>query len=210
MIEYQPFKSTLKKRLEKVAFFLNRLSGGRLKPNHLTITGLILHIPAATLIADGLLIAGALVLLFACLLDAFDGALARHQKTTSDFGGWLDASSDRLGEIIIFMGLVAYLHQADASQSIMVLAIGVLGCSILISYVKAKGEALLANRSPKPLKDLNQRFSGGLLNYEQRVILIALTILSQQWFIGFWLLLLSSLITVAARSYKIYKTLSNK
>ena len=207
MYSYQAFKKSARSRFVQVATSLNRLSRGRLKPNHLTIFGLLLHLPVALLLVEAQLLWAAAILVFACLLDALDGALARSQKTTSTFGGWLDASSDRLGEIILFMGLTAYLQQAAESQLVLTLAVGVLGCSLLISYLKAKGEALLANGSQKEISDLNERFSGGLLNYEQRVLLTILMIISQWWLAGLLILFVGSLITILMRSYKVYKTL---
>lgn len=211
MFDYRTWK-TLYRRwlLNKPARYLNQISGRKLKPHHLTLAGLVLHLPAAILIGYGLLIWGVLVFLLAALMDGLDGALARLQNTASDFGGWLDACSDRLSEIIIFSGLITYFLQLENSGHLAVLCLLTLGLSLLISYVKAKGEGLWANRTNHPLNDLNERFGGGLLNYEQRVLILALMMISQLWLLGFIVLLLSALVTLAMRGHKVYKVLQKK
>src|SRR5437588_5883161 len=80
-------------------------------PNTLTIIGLLLSILAAVVIAQGLLIAGGLLMLFAGIFDMFDGALARVNNTTTTFGAFLDSTLDRYSEGIILLGLLWYALQ---------------------------------------------------------------------------------------------------
>ena len=73
----------------------------RIRPSHLTFTGLLLGLtatgillshPHATLPAAGLILA-------AWFMDRTDGLLARSQNTASPLGAWLDANVDELHEV---------------------------------------------------------------------------------------------------------------
>lgn len=192
------------------ATWLNKVSRGKLKPNTVTLLGLLLHLPVGWLIVTGNLFYGGLVLILVAPLDVLDGALARLQNRTSDFGGWLDACSDRLKETIVFGGLAYYL--AENQDPLLVgLCAGALGVSILISYVKAKGEALLARRLKKiKSAQLNDLLSGGLLSYEGRVLIVALILISQQFAIGLSIIIALGLITILQRGLKFKEYLESE
>lgn len=203
-------KKSFKDLMLVLATKLNRATGGKLTPNALTITGLVLHLPLGILIINGHLLIAGLGLIAVSLLDALDGALARVQKSTSNFGAWLDASSDRLKEVIVF-GSLTYLllQQDDISAWTVSLSTFVLGISLLISYVKAKGEALLANRSQSPINNLNDILGGGLLSYEWRIIVLSLTLIFKFWTAGLLILAVSGAVTVVWRGLK-FKRLMGK
>src|SRR5476651_1257012 len=95
-----------------VAIFLDHATKGKLTPNMVTIAGLIAHIPIAWLIATGAhnLLAALLLVIFG-LFDALDGELARTQKRASTSGMVLDASTDRMKETLLYIG-VAYVLAA--------------------------------------------------------------------------------------------------
>ncbi|MDD4270395.1 MAG: CDP-alcohol phosphatidyltransferase family protein [Pirellulaceae bacterium] len=79
----------------------SRLAATRVRPVHVTLTGLGLGLAAAGwLLADpsGGPVAAGLVLA-AWMMDRTDGALARRQGTGSVFGQWLDANVDELNEV---------------------------------------------------------------------------------------------------------------
>lgn len=203
-------KKSFKDLMLVLAAKLNRATGGKLTPNALTITGLVLHLPLGILIINNHLLIAGLGLIFVSLLDALDGALARVQKSTSDFGAWLDASSDRLKEVIVFGSLTyALLQQDPISVWTVSLSTFVLGISLLISYVKAKGEALLANRSQAPIGNLNDILGGGLLSYEWRIIVLSLTLIFKLWTVGLLILAVSGAVTVVWRGLK-FKQLMGK
>ena len=182
------------------AGYLNKASQGRLTPNSLTWASLILHLPVAWLIIEGYLWPAGVGLLFAASLDGLDGALARLQGTASNFGIWLDASADRLKEIIIFTGLAYYLTTINSEAYLIGLCILVLGLSILISYVKAKAEAVLATIKHFKGSNLNRIIGGGVLAYGLRVIIVSLMLISQLFPIGLGLLALGALITLIQRT----------
>src|ERR1700736_5899122 len=80
-------------------------------PNTLTILGLLLSAFTALVIAQGYLLAGGLLVLFAGIFDMLDGAMARVRNAASTFGAFLDSTLDRYSESIILFGLLYYVLQ---------------------------------------------------------------------------------------------------
>lgn len=111
-------------------------------PNMLTVFGLLVHLPVAYLLAIGRWQAAALVALLG-LADALDGALARRLASapTPGFGAFLDSTSDRVAEIVLFGGFV-YYFAARADALFALLALAALGGSLMVSYTRARAEAL--------------------------------------------------------------------
>ena len=66
---------------------------------------------AAVVIAQGLLVVGGLLVLFAGIFDMFDGAMARIRNAATTFGAFFDSTLDRYSESIILLGLLWYALQ---------------------------------------------------------------------------------------------------
>ena len=77
-----------------------------IKPNHITIMGLILTFYAAWLLYEQNIYSAFTIGLIACLFDGADGLVARATKTTSIRGGYLDATLDRYADCIAFSALI--------------------------------------------------------------------------------------------------------
>ena len=114
------------------------LSKAHLTPTAVTILGLLVSIVGAVFIANGRLVAGALIAGFGSLLDALDGALARYQEAVSTKGAFIDTMSDRFGEIAIWGGLSFDVR--DDGTLLMLCLFG-LAFSLLTPYVRAKAES---------------------------------------------------------------------
>lgn len=82
-------------------------------PNTLTLVGLVISLVTAGVIAQGYLLVGGLLVLFAGIFDMFDGALARARNASTTFGAFLDSTLDRYSESIILFGLFWYALQAQ-------------------------------------------------------------------------------------------------
>ena len=131
------FRGKFNKILLKSVSTLDRL---KFKPWMLSLLGLIL-VTIATIIlmvnTSSLYISSSLVLfLLGGLMDALDGSLARFQNKVSNWGGFYDSVIDRITEIIYVFGL-AYAKMISFN-----LAYIYITTSILISYTRARGEAL--------------------------------------------------------------------
>jgi CDP-diacylglycerol--glycerol-3-phosphate 3-phosphatidyltransferase len=112
-------------------------------PNRVTVIGFVVVIVAAGLVAAGQLLAGAVILVAGSLLDAVDGALARATGGGTAFGSFLDSTLDRAAEAILYAGLVVYFLRTDADPiTPVVLALAALCGSFMVSYTRAKAEAI--------------------------------------------------------------------
>jgi len=173
-------KRAVRRVMHSVAGVLNGISGGRITPNGVTWVGFIMHIPIAFLIARGDFALGAVFLVIFGLFDALDGELARLQERVTNHGGFLDATTDRFKEVLLYSGAAWYIAQGDHPQY-AALAAAACGASICVSFVKAKGEAIVASSGKQiPYPELNRMFSGGLFPFEVRMVVLILGLLAGQ------------------------------
>ncbi len=77
-----------------------------IKPNHITVMGLILTFYAAWLLYNQNIYEAFAIGLIASLFDGADGLVARATKTTSIRGGYLDATLDRYADCFAFSALI--------------------------------------------------------------------------------------------------------
>lgn len=112
-------------------------------PNRVTVTGFILVVVAAGLVAAGYLLAGTVFLIVGSLLDAVDGALARATGGANAFGNFLDSTLDRAAEATLYGGVVAYYLGAMADPvGPVLLTLAALAGSFMVSYTRAKAEGI--------------------------------------------------------------------
>src|SRR5579859_725285 len=94
-----------------MTMIIRPLVGLGVTPNTLTVAGLLLSMVTAFVIAQGMFLAGGLLVLFAGIFDMFDGAMARARNASTTFGAFLDSTLDRYSESIILFGLLFYALQ---------------------------------------------------------------------------------------------------
>jgi CDP-diacylglycerol---glycerol-3-phosphate 3-phosphatidyltransferase len=143
-------------------------------PNVLTATGVSLCLAAAILVpfedrgkllffwlAAGTFVVGS-------LLDILDGALARVGGKTTPFGAFIDSTTDRVGEgaMLAAIALVFARHGKDWA---VVLAVAAVVGSFLVSYTRARAEAL------------GLRGDVGLGSRAERVVLITAGLIFAPW-----------------------------
>lgn len=168
--------------MRTLARWLNTVTGGKLHPDAVTIVGFLMHVPIALLIASrhhNVLAAG-LLLVFG-LFDTLDGELARVQGRESNRGGLLDASTDRMKEVLLYSG-AAYAFSQSAHPATAAWATAALGASVCVSYIKAKGEAIFASMPGKALSyaKLNKVFRDGFLTFELRMVVLIIGLLANK------------------------------
>ena len=143
-----------------------------------------MHVPIAILIARGRFVWAGILLVIFGLFDALDGELARAQKRSSVSGMLLDASTDRIKEVMLYSGVAFYLAQS-AHPATAVWAVIACGASLTVSYVKAKGEAAVAaSKTVIPHEILNRMFADGLLTFEVRMFVLILGLITSQLLIA--------------------------
>ena len=108
-------------------------------PNMLTVAQLIGGVIAGVIIANGDLAIGAVVLIAAAALDAFDGTLPRTTGKVTKFGGVFDSTIDRMFEGAILGGILYYYLDLGAKQESMLTFVTMAG-SLCVSYVRARAE----------------------------------------------------------------------
>ena len=191
-----------------VVIWLDKISGGRITANHITLLNVAGHVPVVWLIASNQLFWAGVVLLFFGLLDVFDGELARHQKKASPSGMVLDASTDRIKEIALYSAAAYWLSQYGYAGWEW-LAAAVMGAIISISYLKAKAEVALAVRDK--LADhhkLNRFFHEGLVPFDLRSLIFGVGLLSGQLFAAITIVAVLAAFSIAERHLNILKGLS--
>jgi CDP-diacylglycerol--glycerol-3-phosphate 3-phosphatidyltransferase len=123
--------------LNPIAGFFNRLG---IRPNTVTLFGLMGTIGVAVLIAFGQMTWAGILLLVMGPVDAMDGALARLRNEASEWGAFVDAVTDRYSELFIFLGFIIHYMLLGNPIGIIFAYLAAAG-SVLVSYVKARADA---------------------------------------------------------------------
>jgi len=108
-------------------------------PSTITWVGFILALGAAALVITGHLLAAGFVVLIAGFFDILDGALARRIGQATPFGAVLDSTLDRLSEAVLLLAILVLYWGAPSVVLLVFLAL--LG-SLLVSYIRARAEAV--------------------------------------------------------------------
>lgn len=132
---------------------------GGVSPDLLNFAGVAAGIGAGAAIALGRLSLGAWLIGVGGISDILDGRIARARGVASRYGAFLDSTLDRFAETGTFVGVAWYLWGSRWMTAATVLA---AAGSLLVSYTRARGEALGAG------------FTGGLMQRAERVVLLAL------------------------------------
>lgn len=132
------FRKNFKNILYPIGAFLNRLG---LKPNMVTILGLAGNVVGAVLLSQGYMTAGGILILLMGPLDALDGTMARLRGMDGQFGAYVDSVTDRYSELVIFAGLLYYYVQQGDKVAVLLVYAAAAG-SVLVSYVRARGQSL--------------------------------------------------------------------
>jgi phosphatidylinositol phosphate synthase len=123
------------------------LARTRVTPNALTAGGVTLCAVASVLVyfeyRHELLFfwLGAAFFVIGSLLDILDGALARFSGKASPFGAFVDSTTDRISEAFM-LGAIALVLLRDGSEAGIALTVAALTGSFLVSYTRARAEAL--------------------------------------------------------------------
>ena len=166
--------------------------------DRLTALGVVMSACAAVAIAAGFLPLGLLLLVLTGLPDALDGAVAKAAGTAGPRGAFFDSVADRVSDTMLLGGVAWYL--ADTHGGLMpLLPMAVLGASLIISYERAKAEALGFNAK------------GGVMERAERVILLGLGLLFPVLLIPIlWVMLVLTIVTAIQRFAKVWSQASQE
>src|SRR5580692_346593 len=115
-------------------------------PNAITVIGTVGVLGGGLgLFPMGELFPGAFTCTIFVLLDMLDGVLARIKGTTGKWGAFLDSTLDRVADAAIFSGLVWWFMRGGHDPTLGGVSLFCLVTGALISYTKARAEALDLN-----------------------------------------------------------------
>ena len=199
------FSRHIQQRVRQIVTMIVRpLAGLGITPNTLTVLGLMLSILTAVVIAQGLFLAGGLLVLFAGIFDMFDGAMARARNASTTFGAFFDSTLDRYSESIILFGLLFFAlqkpviqdrfwpFQYEQSWMIILVFIATVG-SFMVSYARARAEGL------------GLECKTGLLARPERVIVLAIGLLIGAVFWALVILAVFSNVTAIERIVHVWR-----
>jgi CDP-diacylglycerol--glycerol-3-phosphate 3-phosphatidyltransferase len=133
---------------------------------------------------------GGLFVLLMTPIDALDGTMARLRGESSDFGAFVDSVTDRYSELIIYGGLLYYfLSMGDPTGGLLVF--GAAAGSVLVSYVKARAEAL------------GYEAKVGLLTRVERYLVLAPSLVFNQLLVGLAIIAVFANITALQRIWHV-------
>lgn len=98
----------------------------RLSPNAITVISFVVGLGAAASFAGGTriwLLVGAILLQLSLVIDCVDGEVARATRQFTKLGAWLDASTDRVKEMLVYAGLAAGAASTGAWQLALALVV---------------------------------------------------------------------------------------
>jgi len=153
-------KLAIRNILDPVVSLISQMG---IPPLAVTVTGVLVSLVGAFMIAGGNLLAGAVILLISGLCDTIDGSLARKGERVTDFGAFIDSTGDRITEIAYFGGLIFYyLQRTPVSRFHIFFLLLALAGSVLTSYTRARAEGL------------GMECTVGLMERPERIVLLIL------------------------------------
>jgi CDP-diacylglycerol--glycerol-3-phosphate 3-phosphatidyltransferase len=132
---------------------------GGVSPDLLNWLGLALGVAAGLAFAAGNPGLAGWLLAAGGICDILDGRLARALNVASRYGAFVDSTLDRFAETATLLGVAWYLK---SSPGLMLWAMLALAGSLLVSYARARGQALGVD------------FAGGVMQRAERVVLLTL------------------------------------
>jgi len=163
-----------------------------LSPDHLTATGIVMSVPAAVAIASGHLVVGVVVYIASALPDLFDGSLAKASGRSSRRGAFFDSVGDRVSDSVVLAGMAWYAQDRFGGHAALV-PLAVLGASQLVSYIRAKADAL------------GIEAKGGLMERGERVVVLCFALVFPAlmlWLL--WVVFALSCVTAGQRFVKVW------
>jgi CDP-diacylglycerol---glycerol-3-phosphate 3-phosphatidyltransferase len=125
---------------------MTHLGATRLTPDALTAAGVLLCLAGAVLVyfeshGWGFFLVGSAAFVLGSVLDILDGALARVGGKQTPFGAFIDSTTDRASEAFM-LGAIGLVFMRHGHEWALALTIAAISGSFLVSYTRAKAEAL--------------------------------------------------------------------
>src|SRR5690348_14226526 len=181
---------------------VNGLALTKISPNVLTFIGLLINTAAAILFGFAnqqnygrMFLYAGLVIFGAGIFDMVDGRVARTTNQVTVFGSFFDSVIDRYSDVVLFFGLLVYYGRINRFHYVVLVAF-VMVTSLMVSYTRARAEALIG------------KCKVGFMERPERIVLILLGALFNHWGVMapvLWVLAVLSTITVTHRIVYTYQ-----
>jgi CDP-diacylglycerol--glycerol-3-phosphate 3-phosphatidyltransferase len=168
----------------------------KISPNFLTFIGLIINIIAAIFFGYAnaqngvrMFVYAGLVIIGAGIFDMVDGRVARQTNKVTVYGAFFDSVIDRYSDVVLFFGLLVYYARGNRFFYV-VLAAFVMITSLMVSYTRARAEALIGSCKV------------GFMERPERIVLTIIGALFNKWGAMapvLWVLAVLSTVTVIHR-----------
>jgi CDP-diacylglycerol--glycerol-3-phosphate 3-phosphatidyltransferase len=175
---------------------VNGLALTRISPNILTFMGLIINTGAAIFFGYAnahnfvrMFLYAGLVIIGAGIFDMVDGRVARQTDQVTVFGAFFDSVIDRYSDVVLFFGLLVYYARGNRFFYVVLVAF-VMVTSLMVSYTRARAEALIG------------KCKVGFMERPERIVLVILGALFNRWGVMapvLWVLAVLSTVTVIHR-----------
>jgi CDP-diacylglycerol---glycerol-3-phosphate 3-phosphatidyltransferase len=132
-----PRRDAMRAAIEPLARGMARVG---LTANKLTLIGFGIAGIAAAMAGYELWLLAGIVGTFGAAFDMFDGAVARVTGTAGPFGGFMDATFDRWGEALLYVGIIIGCTNAGFDLGAW-LAAAAMGSAFMVSYTRARAES---------------------------------------------------------------------
>ncbi len=160
----------------------------------LTATGLVSAVATAVAVATGHLHLAIGLLTLTGLHDLLDGPVAKAAGTVSARGAFFDSVVDRMADAVVMGGVAWYLVSTRRGH-LSLLPLAILGVTSLVSYQRAKADALGLGGA-----------TGGLMERAERMILLGAGFLSSTLLVpDLWVLLGLTSLTAAGRFVRVWR-----
>jgi CDP-diacylglycerol--glycerol-3-phosphate 3-phosphatidyltransferase len=185
----------LNHRLDPYLYKLAEWTKGVIKPNHLTLFGLLVTLLAAVFLALGLWIVAGIAIIVAGLFDLLDGAAARSQGRVTPFGAFFDSVIGRYSDFALFIGLFFYYATTGQPYLMLLACLAAMG-SFLAPFTRARAETVIPSCKV------------GIMERPERIILLIFGALFNVMVYILWILTILTHITVIQRILYTRKKLS--
>ena len=170
------------------------LLGKNVNPNLLTFSGFVLNAGAAFLLATGYLRWGGFTVLGAGLCDLLDGAMARNQGRTTQFGAFFDSVMDRYSDMVVLLGILLFYALRGSTRTVVLTSVVLIGTA-LVPYARARAERVI------------KQCTVGLMERPERIVLLAVGAIFDFMVPILWILAVSTHFTVVQRIHYTWKQL---
>ena len=183
-------KSIARRPLQPIVRLLIAL---KVSPNLLTLLSLPFSFAVCYFFGIGKFVIASIFLLVVGFLDTVDGEVARKSKRINPKGAFLDSTTDRISEFLLYLGLFIYFR---ASHGMAMLIFATFFASFMVSYIRARAQGI------------GNECNTGLFERPVRFVFLVLGsfFLKPKFFsIVFWIILLGSIFTIGQRLIYVLK-----